>query len=280
MSPRFTVLMPAHNRADVIGFAIQSVLAQTESDFELLVVGDGCTDNTADVVAGFKDPRIRWFDLPKAPYYGYANRNVALKQSRGEYVAFLGHDDLFFPDHLATLRRTLDETNAEWAYSRPLWVSPDGFVLPLSGNLNNADELRRFLAGDNFIPAACIMHRRQCFAKYGYWREDVPTAADWHLWRKIIMLGSRKNFAYCPTPTTLHFKAQWKARIDQDMPVVTAVLTTAQREAWWPQALKIPISPPQPEQEIFSRLLSDPAENWVEKVRAAIPVMTARLAEA
>ena len=71
MSPRFTVLMPTHYRPDVIGFAIQSVLNQTETDFELFIVGDGAWPETSAVVHRFTDPRIRWFDLPKAPGYGY-----------------------------------------------------------------------------------------------------------------------------------------------------------------------------------------------------------------
>jgi glycosyltransferase involved in cell wall biosynthesis len=132
MAPRFSVLLPTNNRADVIGYAIRSVFRQTEPDFELLVVGDGCTDNTADVVAGFADPRIRWFDLTKAPHFGYANRNIALKQAEGELVAFMAHDDIVFDDHLALLAATLERSGAEWAYSRPLSVSSYGTVVVLS----------------------------------------------------------------------------------------------------------------------------------------------------
>jgi glycosyltransferase involved in cell wall biosynthesis len=133
--PRVSVLMPTHNRADVVGLAIDSVLAQTMADFELLVVADGCSDRTFEILGQLRDDRVRVFDLPKAPHFGYANRNVALREARGDVIAFAAHDDLLFPDHLEQLVGAMEETSAEWMYSRPLWVSPDGLVVPFCTNL-------------------------------------------------------------------------------------------------------------------------------------------------
>ncbi len=88
MAPRFSILLPTRDRPELLRLAIRSVLASTAPDFELLVVGDGASRDTAAVVASFSDARIKWFDLPKAPHMGYANRNVALRQAAGEFIAF------------------------------------------------------------------------------------------------------------------------------------------------------------------------------------------------
>jgi len=209
---RYSILLPTHNRADVLKFALQSIFAQTEASFEVLVVGDGCTDGTADVVNAFDDPRILWYDLPKAPNFGYANRNIALKEARGELVAFLGHDDLWFPDHLALLYECFTANpGLELAYTMPVFVHPDGQMLPLHFNLHD-DELRGQWADmkRNVLPAGCVVHRRSCFAKYGYWDETLPNCGDWELWARIMKGGGWNRFRYLPVATCLHFRAIWR----------------------------------------------------------------------
>src|SRR3989344_2579825 len=156
--PAFSILLPTHNRADVLSYAIESVLGQTETNFELLIVGDGCSDNTADVVSPYlSDPRGQWFDFPKGPGFGYDHRNKIFKLMHGGHVAFVGHDDILFPDHLQLLGRRLDsQPQIDIVYSRPLWISPDGRIMPSAFNTNHHQMAKFFLERGNAIPATCF----------------------------------------------------------------------------------------------------------------------------
>jgi hypothetical protein len=276
--PRVSVLLPTHNRADIVGLAIQSVLDQTEPDFELLIVADGCTDGTVALVSAVADPRIRLFDLPKAPHFGYANRNIALREARGEYIAFAAHDDLLFPDHLRLLVDRLDATGREWIYSRPLWVSTDGAIIPFATNLTIADELDYFLSVANTIPASCVLFRRACLDRYGYWPEQVPSAADWRHWVTIIEGGERQNHAYLTMPTCLHFSATWRQSRHAGVEYVRTWLEIADSSAWWPAALRYRIPPGEPEQQAIATAMRAGGTAWVDALRAAIDVVLDRVA--
>ncbi|MBK8505686.1 MAG: glycosyltransferase family 2 protein [Saprospiraceae bacterium] len=173
---KLSIILPTHNRADVIAFAIRSVLYQSFQDYELLIVGDGCTDQTVQVVKEFDDPRIQWLDLPKAPYFGYANRNIAFKEAKGDYIGFMAHDDIILPDHFELLVSHLeDNPQLELAYSRPGWVTRDGYIFGIEFNLLNQSTRIAFLQRrHNALPASCVVHRKSCFEKYGYWNADLP----------------------------------------------------------------------------------------------------------
>jgi len=272
-APRVTILLPTHNRADVLGFAIQSALWQTERDFELLIVGDGCTDDTRNVVAAFTDSRIRWYDLPKAPLSGYANRNVALRQARGRYVAYAQHDDIMFPDHIERLIATIDESGVDWAYSRPLWVAPDGVIFPFSIDLTQGDELDIFLRTENHVPSTCVMHTRSALERVGFWPEDVPGVADWRCWQRIVSTSASGAAGHCRVPTTLHFRAIWK---EGDSPPERRMRDTAE-SLWWPDVLRHP-PVAGPEQATIWRAMQTAGAPWVEAVRAATDTVIDRLA--
>ena len=275
MAPRFSVLLPTHDRADVLGFAIRSVLAQTEPDFELLVVADGCTDSTTDVVAGFDDARIRFFDLPKAPHYGYANRNFALRAARGRLIAFAAHDDLLLPDHLEKMGALLDGEGAAWGHSRPAWVSSDGVIVPFGVNLGFADEMQAFMERANTIPASCVVHTRAALEQAGFWPEDVPAAADWVLWRRMLD-ASGGRAARLADPTCLHFSADWKKSRHSGSEEVRRFLAIADATAWWPAILRHPPAGRTEQEAIWAAMVAGgPA--WVAALRAALAAVLERI---
>jgi glycosyltransferase involved in cell wall biosynthesis len=276
-SPRYSVLLPTHNRADVLGFAIESVLAQTEPDFELLIVADGCTDGTRDVVASLSDPRIHFFDLPKAPHFGYANRNVALREARGRLIAFAAHDDLLLPDHLALMGKLLDQNKASWGYSRPLWVSTDGIIVPFCTNLGNADELNYFLTRSNTIPAPCVVHTRAVLEQVGFWPEDANAAGDWLLWRRMLNIA-RHSGAYLSHPTCLHFSAKWKQSRFSASDVVQVLLNIADNDPCWPSIMRHTPSGGEPEQAALWRAIKAGGDPWISALRMATNAVIDRIA--
>ena len=104
-TPLATILIPTFDHADLIAFPLRSILRQSDQDFEILVVGDGVPERTREVLAPFlDDPRIRFFDNPKGAGNGELHRHAALQEASGDIVCYCGDDDLWLPDHLATLR--------------------------------------------------------------------------------------------------------------------------------------------------------------------------------
>jgi len=268
--PRFTVVVPTHNRADVLPVAIASVLAQTEPDFELIVAGDGCTDTTDEVVASFADPRVRWLPCSKAPGIGYAVRNAAIRATNGRYIAYLAHDDLWFPDHLERIGAMLDEPGAVFAMSRLLSIDLEGRLRPAAFNLSIASHAAGLWRGHSAITMSSVAHTRACLDQYGMWDESLAAGGDIELWHRILTGAGMHAARFVSEPTSIHFVASWRNTREQAArDVVANWLVRRWLERQSPAALRIPVERGVPQQETVWRALERDPRRVVGDIRSA-----------
>ncbi len=164
--PTVSVITATYNRSDVLRLAVASALAQTFGDFELLVVGDACTDDTAEVVAEIGDPRVRFHNLQENSGDQSGPSNAGLAMSRGRFVAYLNHDDLWWPDHLELTVRALEAGDDDGVFTLLDSVHPDG-----GGQLYGVcpDDLYHPLA---LAPASSWLLRRELLDELGGWRSS------------------------------------------------------------------------------------------------------------
>jgi len=186
--PRITVIIPTYNWCSVLPFSIGSVLAQTWKDFELLVVGDCCTDGSQGLVESIADDRVRWVNLERniGDQSGPSNRGC--EEARGEWIAYLGHDDLWLPGHLEGLATLLQEGTA-MAYS--MTICYDGVTI--CGALPQFfEDYRRPMA----IAPSSVLHRRDLWREVGGWRgrHEARAAMDYDLWQRFFAAGARMRF--------------------------------------------------------------------------------------
>lgn len=113
--PYFSVVIPTYNRSKLVSRAIDSVLAQTFTDFELIVVDDGSTDDTKEALKKYEgDSRFRYVYQENAKESAARNNGSSL--ATGDYVCFLDSDDVYYPHHLATMKRVVEENNHAKAF--------------------------------------------------------------------------------------------------------------------------------------------------------------------
>lgn len=179
--PLVSVVIPTYNRADLIGETIRSVVDQTYTHWELIIVDDGSQDNTREVVAEFSDKRISYFSIQHSGIFGKV-RNEGLKVSKGTYVAFLDSDDLWSAEKLEVQVKLLAEyPQAAFVFNNVTIFGPRKYSSPpdydelfVGSILLPMLEETRFV----FYPSALLFCREKVIGKLGLMDETLLYGTD------------------------------------------------------------------------------------------------------
>ncbi len=206
-SPAVSVIIATYNWSAALRCALESVRRQTLRPIEVIVVGDGCTDDSAEVVASMNDPRIQWHNLPFNTGSQASPNNHGIDRASSDWIAYHGHDDVWHPDHLATLVAAATDRNAAAAAATLLMYGPPGTgVFNVAGSFAGSA-----MAPTDFVPPTGLLHRRDLMDLTGPWREadSIALPVDCDFLKRLA-----KFTAVVPTNALTAFKFNAAARRD------------------------------------------------------------------
>jgi glycosyltransferase involved in cell wall biosynthesis len=182
-----SVVMPVYNQARYIMRAVESVWAQDVPDVEIVIIDDGSTDETGVVLrslAGKENVRC----LTQENAGPAAARNRAIRESRGEWIAFLDGDDYWLAGKLKAQLRVLEERGGEFAYCGAIIVDDDGRTISTHPAVA-PDSLLSSLVWGNLISTPTVIVRRSLLDRVGLFDEALWTGEDWDLWLRLATHG-------------------------------------------------------------------------------------------
>jgi hypothetical protein len=190
MKLKVSIIMPVLNGEKYIGEAVESILAQTYKAYELIVINDGSTDGTCDRLKQFAD-RADVKCIHHGTRQGIARSvNDALRQSSGQCIAFLDHDDLWLPHFLEVQMSHLDRhPDVGMVHSDFQTIDPEGRILEASvatcrKRKRVSGHVFRELFMDSFIVGNSVLIRKECFDRLGLFDETLRIG-DYHMWLRI-----------------------------------------------------------------------------------------------
>ena len=197
MTPFFSVVIPVFNRAELLAQALGSVMAQSDQDFEIIVVDDGSTDDPARVVDARCDSRIVF--IRQENRGGGAARNAGIERARGRFVAFLDSDDEYLPHHLAAMRRLLEHAPNTVGYARVVVDRGEGrtFLKPPRAIAEGEDMAVYLLCRRGFVPINTVVVER-ALAQSIRFHESLPAAEDTDFAIRCALSGARFAMAEAP----------------------------------------------------------------------------------
>ena len=218
-SPAISVIMSAYNAAQYVRQAVESILSQTFGDFEFIVVDDGSTDSTREILSTYRDERIRV--LTQASQGPGAARNRALQEARAEFVAIMDADDISMPDrferemavfrtapdvHLVTCRTALIDGSGRPTGERYPWKFPRALRFRPIPGITRAYRVEGSLVEGiletNFVAHPSVMYRRNVVASLGGYDPRLRRGQDFDLWFRMARAGCQ--FAYIDDDLVLY----------------------------------------------------------------------------
>jgi len=184
VNPLFSIIIPIHNRAHLVGKTIQSVLQQRFKDFELILVNDGSTDSTESLIQTFKDPRIHYIKIANSERG--AARNVGAEMARGLYFNFFDSDDIMLDNHLETASTFIKNHHSpSWFHVGYEVRDEQGKLLLTEVGTRIKPEIR--LIESNYLGCNSIFIERDLFlsSKFNANRK-LASSEDWELWLRLI----------------------------------------------------------------------------------------------
>jgi glycosyltransferase involved in cell wall biosynthesis len=200
-APLITVVVPAYNRATTITDSVRSVQAQTYTKWELIVVDDGSSDGTPEVVAKLAqdDPRIRLIQQPRNGG-AQAARNAGIRAGTGIWIAFLDSDDQYLPDSLEKRMILAKKENVCVVHSECHVIEPNGLMKTYGVHPITGDAYATLLAHEGPVFPA-LMVTRAALQRINYLDEEIKAFQEWDL---SIRLAKHYRFAFETAPTFVY----------------------------------------------------------------------------
>lgn len=189
-SPTITVIMPVYNSEHYIREAIESILSQTYTDFQFLIIDDASTDQTISIINSYNDPRINLIEKPKNTGYT-RSLNLGLKKAKGKYIARMDSDDISLPERfekqISFLEANLEYILCGTSYS----VMGDDKKIAVP---NSYEEIKLNLLWGNCIAHPTVMLRNEVLKKYYLkYDPDMEPSEDYDLWVQLLPKGKLHN---------------------------------------------------------------------------------------
>jgi glycosyltransferase involved in cell wall biosynthesis len=183
-APFFSIVIPTYNRAGFLENTVKSVLRQTYPHFEVIVVDDGSSDNTAEVVQGIKDERLQY--CRKENGERGAARNFGMAKAKGEYVTFLDSDDVLYEKYLKNAHESISQYNFPRFFHLGYEVTDENLKSKIKIDYLKSDDIAIFVKGNPLSCLGVFLHK-SITGQYKFTEDrDLAGSEDWELWLRVV----------------------------------------------------------------------------------------------